>query len=159
MEKGFTKEDTLALKGVAVMLLLCHHLFTSTERYVNYLIYYTEDDSFNITAIIAQYAKLCVPMFVMLGAYGLSLVYGKWLEKKRSAVSFVLDRYLSLMAGFLVIFVLGLSRASRRVRFGRVIATQPAVGPKLSRARCRNTALPRPAMRGRVLWSISTIRS
>ncbi len=108
VEIGFTKKDTLALKGVAVMLLLCHHLFTSTERYVNYLIYYTEDDSFNVTAIIAQYAKLCVPMFVMLGAYGLSLVYGKWLEKKRSAVSFVLDRYMSLMAGFLVIFVLGL---------------------------------------------------
>jgi hypothetical protein len=32
-----------------------------------------------------------------------------------------------------------------------VIETHPAVGPKLSRAKCRNTALPRPAMRGELL--------
>ena len=109
MSDGFVQKDTQALKGVAVMLLLCHHLFTSTERYVNYFIYYTEDDSFNVTAIIAQYAKLCVPMFAMLSAYGLSIVYGKWLAQKRSAVSFALDRYIALMAGYIVIFALGLS--------------------------------------------------
>ena len=47
---------------------------------------------------------------------------------------------------------------SRRIRpLG--IATQPAVGPSPGLARGRNTALPRPATRGRVLWSISTIKS
>jgi hypothetical protein len=34
---------------------------------------------------------------------------------------------------------------------GFVIDTHPAVGPKFSRAKCRNTALPRPAMRGELL--------
>ena len=38
-------------------------------------------------------------------------------------------------------------------------ATQPAVGAKPGRATWMNTALPRPATRGRVLWSISIIRS
>ena len=32
-----------------------------------------------------------------------------------------------------------------------VIETHPAVGPKLSRAKCKNTALPRPATRGELL--------
>ena len=39
------------------------------------------------------------------------------------------------------------------------IATQPAVGPRFGRATWTNTALPRPAMRGRVLWSSSMMRS
>ena len=38
-------------------------------------------------------------------------------------------------------------------------ATQPAVGPRFGRATWMNTALPRPAMRGRVLWSISMMKS
>ena len=38
-------------------------------------------------------------------------------------------------------------------------ATQPAVGPRFGRATWTNTALPRPAMRGRVLWSISMMKS
>ena len=38
-------------------------------------------------------------------------------------------------------------------------ATQPAVGDRSGRATCTKTALPRPAMRGRVLWSSSTTKS
>jgi hypothetical protein len=54
----------------------------------------------------------------------------------------------------ITIFVSGPSRASKRSIADFVIDTQPAVGPKFSRARCRNTALPRPLMRGEQLWSI-----
>ena len=47
----------------------------------------------------------------------------------------------------------------RREVAARRSATQPAVGAKPGRATWMNTALPRPAMRGRVLWSISTMKS
>ena len=50
-------------------------------------------------------------------------------------------------------------RASSRRRSFSPSATQPAVGDRLGRATCTNTALPRPATRGRVLWSISTMKS
>jgi hypothetical protein len=43
--------------------------------------------------------------------------------------------------------------------FDAVIETHPAVGEKFTRAKCRNTALPRPTTRGLVLWSISTMKS
>lgn len=127
MREGFTLKHTQALKGVAVMLLLCHHLFYATEQYVNYLIYYTEEDSYNITAMIAQYGKLCVPMFVLLSAYGLSLSYRKWTAARRSHTSFVWDRYLSLFAGFVIIFVLGLVAGEL---LGRTVATLYGEGPK-----------------------------
>src|SRR3954454_18193884 len=51
----------------------------------------------------------------------------------------------------MTILVRGAILCNRRSIAGRVMATQPAVGPKLGRARCRKTALPRPAIRGRVL--------
>lgn len=108
MEERFTKEDTLAAKGVAIVLMLCHHLFYATEQYVNYLMYYTVMDEFNITVRIAIYAKMCVPMFIVLSAYGLTLSYENWIAKKRSKESFALDRYVSLLSGFWVIFALGL---------------------------------------------------
>ena len=38
-------------------------------------------------------------------------------------------------------------------------ATHPAVGRKPGRATCTNTALPRPVIRGRVLWSSSMMKS
>ena len=51
----------------------------------------------------------------------------------------------------ITIRVCGPSRANSRSMADWVIETQPAVGEKSCRARCRNTALPRPAIRGAVL--------
>jgi hypothetical protein len=51
----------------------------------------------------------------------------------------------------IMIFVCGLIRRNSRSIADFVIETHPAVGEKLVRARCRNTALPRPAMRGAAL--------
>ena len=48
-----------------------------------------------------------------------------------------------------MIFVCGLIRRNSRSMADFVIETHPAVGEKLVRARCRNTALPRPAIAGR----------
>jgi hypothetical protein len=48
----------------------------------------------------------------------------------------------------ITILVRGPSRRSNRSIADGVIDTQPAVGPKFSRAKWKNTALPRPLMRG-----------
>ena len=48
----------------------------------------------------------------------------------------------------ITILVSGPSRLSSRSIAPFVIDTHPAVGEKSLRARCKNTALPRPAMRG-----------
>ena len=120
MQKSFSKQDTQAMKGVAILLLFAHHLFFATEQYVNYWIYYTFSDEFNITARIADYAKMCVPMFVLLSGYGLTHAYERWIAKGKSKISFVADRYLSLWGGFVVIFGLGLLAG---VYFDRSVAS------------------------------------
>ena len=55
--------------------------------------------------------------------------------------------------------VFGPTLANSRRNRGNSIATHPAVGRIPGRATWMNTALPRPATRGRVLWSISMMKS
>ena len=56
-------------------------------------------------------------------------------------------------------WVFGPTRSNKWRSRARVIATQPAVGAKPGLATWMNTALPRPAMRGRRLWLISIMKS
>jgi len=51
----------------------------------------------------------------------------------------------------IMILVCGPIRRNSRSMLDFVIETQPAVAEKLERAKCRNTALPRPATRGPAL--------
>jgi hypothetical protein len=51
----------------------------------------------------------------------------------------------------MMILVCGLIRRNSRSMEDFVIETHPAVAEKLLRARCKNTALPRPATRGALL--------
>ncbi len=55
--------------------------------------------------------------------------------------------------------VRGPNRANSRRKSLAASATQPAVGERSGRATCTNTALPRPATRGRVLCEISITTS
>ena len=51
----------------------------------------------------------------------------------------------------MTILVCGPIRRNNRSIAGFVIETHPAVGKKFMRAKCRKTALPRPAIRGAAL--------
>jgi len=103
MERKFSKDCTLAIKGIAIILLLWHHLFWKN---------YTMVQSFsigevNLLAFSAQASNLCVSLFFLLSAYGLTVTYKKWNAQKKSDFSFIADRYISLLAGFVLICVFG----------------------------------------------------
>ena len=84
----FTKKDTQMLKGIAIICMLIHHLFLDPSRYKGYSVDFwplTE----TITTHIALAMKLCVAIFVMLSAYGMTLSYKKInnnLEIKREQI-------------------------------------------------------------------------
>lgn len=65
--------DSIRLKGIALLLLLFHHLF-----YISNGLY----DDFTVAGValvetISQVAKLCVALFVFLSGYGLMASTGK----------------------------------------------------------------------------------
>ncbi len=71
----FTKDDTLALKGVAVELMLFHHLAAFPDRWpVGFPGFSSLLPGFVEKGYLADFAMnglLCVPLFFFLGGYGL----------------------------------------------------------------------------------------
>lgn len=67
----FTKRDTLVMKGAAVSLMICHHLFTFPERLVD--VSYISVPFINgmtLAVCLGQFGKICVALFTLLSGYG-----------------------------------------------------------------------------------------
>lgn len=90
-----TKQDTIAIKGIAILLMLWHHLFLSTVEYGVWA------NSFS------SIAKLCVALFLFVSGYGLTKQYAK-LEKPylKNTVKFLVLRYLKFFLPYWFCFVI-----------------------------------------------------
>ena len=78
--KQFTKKQTNICKGVAICIMLFHHLFFSQESWP---LYYHEIQigSTPLIGFIARQGKICVAIFVLLSTYGLTFSINKNIQK------------------------------------------------------------------------------
>ena len=74
--------DSLVLKGIAICLMLWHHLFTTIE--------YGE-----VTLYWGQFGKVCVSIFLFVSGYGLYMQYSK--VKFTNTVSFLKNNFIFLL--------------------------------------------------------------
>lgn len=67
-----SKQDSLILKGIALLMLLCHHLFypTQMELFDDYSIPILNQ---GVVLTIGMCSKICVAIFVFLSGYGLTV--------------------------------------------------------------------------------------
>ena len=103
MKIKFSKDDTLAIKGIALLFLLHHHNFCQYTRFENY------DVSFfpflpDAVVKVAGFFKICVGMFAFLSAYGLTLSLKKYSTDTcitgLQYRDYFKNRYIKLMWGF-----------------------------------------------------------
>ena len=99
----FTKENTLQLKGIAVIFLLYHHLFNSPSMYQNFEVSFFHDRK-NCEFAFMVWKELC-QFFAFLSAYGLAVSYMKLSEKKGAADGWIKRRLLKLYKGYWFVFV------------------------------------------------------
>ncbi len=105
----FSRDDTLKVKGIAIITMFIHHLFLSPDRYQGYKVIFgpISEHSANVFALSM---KICVTLFVFLSAYGITLSFKRRSEtysyagKDVSKVCFV--RYIKTMSGFYFVFIL-----------------------------------------------------
>lgn len=71
----FGKEETNAVKGIAVILLLMHHVLNS--QFCDAYKVVTFPFSFENIIWFAENAKVCVAIFVFLTAYGITKQYNR----------------------------------------------------------------------------------
>lgn len=69
--KGFTKVHTQIAKGIAILLMVYHHLFVLPERLDNNFISVINMTGFDLQSYIANFAKICVNIFVFCSGIGL----------------------------------------------------------------------------------------
>lgn len=99
--QSFNKESSLALKGVAIILMIFHHCFRIPNMFSGYPIAFfpfTESQIVNL----AYASKICVSIYAFISGYGLYLSYG---QKQCSAQKWAFTRYLKSFAGYWFVWI------------------------------------------------------
>ena len=98
----FSKETSMALKGIAILMLLFHHCYQKEVLFKKYTVIF---DPFAREAVIlfSKNLKICVSIFAFITGYGLFLSYqnnktdtGKWMAK----------RYIKTFSGYWFVWIL-----------------------------------------------------
>lgn len=94
---SLSKTDTGALKGIAILAMLFHHIYTcppaGVEPYTGILLF------------LGTLGKVCVSMFLFCSAYGLSVQYAGT-ETVEDSIKFVVKRLIRFYANYWFIFLI-----------------------------------------------------
>ena len=106
---AFTLTDSNICKGIAVLMMMFHHLFNDYEEYAGYAIDYFPLTGDQVT-LIALLCKLCVAVFVFITGYGLAASFDREFSGRAPSrgelASFSLVRWWKLSTKFWPIYLL-----------------------------------------------------
>lgn len=71
---NISKHESSYLKGVAILLMLFHHLFAFPNRISDEVTIIPVTQIYDIELVVAIFGKICVTMFLFLSGYGFSAV-------------------------------------------------------------------------------------
>lgn len=107
----FTRLHSDICKGLAVLMLLFHHLFNDYPEYEGHVVDYFPLTGDQVTSI-ALLCKLCVAVFVFITGYGLASTFRARYEGQTPSAGelgrFSITRWWNLMARFWPVFALAL---------------------------------------------------
>ena len=100
----FSKRNCDVLKGVAILLMYFHHLFAFPDRIIYPNHYIPIIGIYDIEYFIAEFSKICVPIFLFLSGIGFSFQDNK---KVRYYLHKVIDFYLAYFIVFAIFIPMG----------------------------------------------------
>lgn len=107
-ESGMTKTDTAVLKGVAVLMMVFHHCFRTKSIFQGYGISFAPLGTHTVVNLCAAF-KICVPIFVFISGYGLTLslkkLHADYRLERKELSRWYTGRYIRLMAGYWFIYI------------------------------------------------------
>lgn len=106
MQKTFTKEHSLAAKGLAILLMLTYHLFEN-ERLVTSMDVIYSPFPLQTFLMITGFGNICVSIFVFLTAFGIArgLTGQNEMPPLSDACKQSAKRFVILMVNFAVLYL------------------------------------------------------
>ena len=97
--KMFTKSETNKVKGIAVLFLIFHHMYRTVDDIAarGVTLHVLRDDNLSK---LAYCLRICVYIFAIISAYGISLQYDTIKDKKHDTFKFIIKRWIKLLAPF-----------------------------------------------------------
>lgn len=130
---GFERDDTKAVKGIAILLMLFHHFAAFPDRtpvgFEGFASLWPAFVSGGYLQAFAISAKICVSLYFFLGGYGL---YIRWKSSKFSVTGSILDLYKAYWRVFLVFIPICLLFFARSGDDISVLCTKYAIDNKFS---------------------------
>lgn len=108
MEKTnyFNKNDSLVVKGVGIILMICYHLFRDEKQCFNGKTVDFFPFSFDTGIAINDGFRICVGLFVFVTGFGLYKSFSGLMSKQGSVVKWTANRLLKTMSGFYFVYLL-----------------------------------------------------
>lgn len=94
---SLSKTDTVALKGIAILAMLFHHIYTCPPAGV--------EPYDGILLFLGALGKVCVSMFLFCSAYGLSVQYAGT-ETIEDSIKFVVKRLIRFYVNYWFVFLI-----------------------------------------------------
>ena len=105
MKNGLTKNDSLAIKGIAILFMLFHHLYLAEDRFEGHVVNFSPFGQENVVTF-ALLLKICVSMFAFITGYGLLKSISKVQLNKTEVTKWSISRLIKTMSGFWFIYVI-----------------------------------------------------
>ena len=111
LKTEFSKNNTLALKGIAIIMLMFRHLFKDNNAFKNYTVsFFPFGQALGVE--LSAFGKICVSIFAFLTGYGLMLSLKKLNEKydftNKQICKWTIGRIIKTLSGYWVIVVLSM---------------------------------------------------
>ena len=113
MKDGLRKKDSLLIYGIAILMMIYHHLFSNPARlgdyeYISILNILSGN---NAEQRLAWLFRLCVPFYAFISGYGLCTIISRKKAEERCKIGFVRENYklvflqiLKLMKKYWIVF-------------------------------------------------------
>lgn len=134
----FTKKDSLALKGIAILMMYVHHFYLSPERWAGYTVdFFPLTES--MTVYLAEFLKTCVCVFVFITGYGmtqsLKQKHPDFRPSSTDMLSYTRHRLVSLLSNFIFVYLLVILWSSSSA-FQRAAFLRSTVAPAPPSSMC-----------------------
>lgn len=96
-----TKEETLQLKGIAILMMLFLHLFNTTANVEQCHTFINFWNGKPLVLALSRVAAFCVPIYIFLSGYGLAITY-----KKSRGIMHPWNRIINLYINYWIVFLL-----------------------------------------------------